>query len=130
MERTIRTTKWTASRSTTASRSKGSRRTSAPAITGTLNVQRRASGVVSSMELARHFLSRFAYPDATYSKQTQSKNLRDLSKAFELDALTDKFFNRPYARTTYKGNLTKRYRRILDKESRFNPTSIRQFLKR
>jgi len=76
------------------------------------------------------FLSRFAYPSAMYSKQTESKHWRDLSKIFELDALTDEFFSRPYARTTYKGKLTKRYRRMLDKESRFNPTSIRQFLKR
>jgi|CXWL01.1.fsa_nt_gi hypothetical protein len=76
------------------------------------------------------FLSRFAYPSAMYSTQTESKRYRDFSKMFGVLDLRNEYLNKRHSRTTYKGKLTKRYRRILDKESRFNPNAIRQFLNR
>ncbi|MEO8650146.1 MAG: hypothetical protein ABI539_13355 [Acidobacteriota bacterium] len=77
-----------------------------------------------------YFLSRAAYPTAMYSGQTESKRYRNFSKAFVCLDLRRDFLNKRHARTTYKGRLTKRYRRILEKEGRFNPNAIRQFLAR
>lgn len=76
------------------------------------------------------FLSRFAYPSAMYSDQTQSKRYRDFSKAFGLLDLQREYLNKRHSRTTYNGKLTKRYRRILDKAGRFDPSAIRRFLDR
>ncbi len=76
------------------------------------------------------FLSRFAYPSAMYSNQTESKSSREIFKAFRCLDLQQEYLRKRHARTTYKGKLTKRYRRILDKEGRFNPDTIRQFLDR
>ncbi len=76
------------------------------------------------------FLSRFAYPSAMYSSQTQSKRWRGLSNAMSCLDLERDHLNKRHSRTTYRGNLTKRYRRILDKQARFDPSVLRQFLSR
>ena len=76
------------------------------------------------------FLSRFAYPSAMYSAQTESKYCREMFKAFRYLDLESDFLGKRHARTTYNGKLTKRYRRILEREGRFNPNTIRRFLNR
>jgi hypothetical protein len=76
------------------------------------------------------FLSRFAYPSAMYSQQTESKHTRDFLRAFRCLDLQSDYLIKRHARTTYKGNLTKRYRRILDKQSRFDPNAIRHLFNR
>jgi len=79
--------------------------------------------------IGEYFLSRFAYPSAMYSSQTESKRTREMLRAFRCLDLQSDFLSRPHARTTYKGNLTKRYRRILDREERnWNPNTLRRFL--
>lgn len=78
--------------------------------------------------IGERFLSRFAYPSAMYSKQTESKTWRELHKAWNCLELQSEFQAKRHSRTTYNGKLTKRFRRILDKESRFDPNSIRHFL--
>jgi len=78
--------------------------------------------------IGEYFLSRFAYPSAMYSKQTESKRTREMLKVFRCIDLQDDYLNKRHARTTYKGHLTKRYRRILDKENRFDPNAFRQLL--
>ncbi len=76
------------------------------------------------------FLSRFAYPSGMYSAQTESKHSREMLKTFRCLDLRRDFLGRRHARTSYNGNLTRRYRRILAKEDSFNPSVIRQFLNR
>lgn len=76
------------------------------------------------------FLSRFAYPSAMYSTQTESKHTREFLKALRCLDLQREHLVTRHARTTYKGKLTKRYRRILDRESHLNPYAIRHFLNR
>jgi hypothetical protein len=76
------------------------------------------------------FLSRFAYPSAMYSKHTDSKLTRNFSKAFRCLDLQREYLSKRHIRTSYNGRLTKRYRRILDTESRFNPDALNIFLKR
>lgn len=80
--------------------------------------------------IGKYFLSRFAYPSAMYSDQTKSKRYRNFSKAFGCLDLQRNFLNKRYARTMYKGKLTKRFQRILNKENRFDPNAIRLFLDR
>ncbi len=78
--------------------------------------------------IGQYFLSRSAYPSAMYSSQTASKLTRNFRKAFKCFDLERDFLAKRHARTTYKGKLTKRYRRVLDKEDRFDPNAIRRFL--
>jgi len=79
--------------------------------------------------IGEYFLSRFAYPSAMCSSQTESKRTREMLRAFRCFDLQSDFLSKRHARTTYKGNLTKRYRRILDREERnCNPNTIRRFL--
>lgn len=73
------------------------------------------------------FLSRFAYPTAMYSKQIESKTNRDLFNVFRCLDLRQKYLDKRHARTTYKGKLTKRFRRILEKESELSSSA---FIKR
>lgn len=75
-----------------------------------------------------HFLSRFAYPSAMYSGQTESRHSRQMFKAFRCLDLQRDYLSKRHARTTYNGNPTKRYRRILDRESRFDAALIHRFL--
>lgn len=75
------------------------------------------------------FLSRFAYPSAMYSKQTENKPSRELLNALRCLDLRQEYLSKRHARTTYKGKLTKRFRRILDKEARFDFNVMWQFLK-
>lgn len=76
------------------------------------------------------FLSRFAYPSAMYSKQTESKNTRDMLNLLRCLDLQRDYLNKRYTRTMYKGKFTKRFRRILEKEGRFDPNAIQRFLNR
>lgn len=80
--------------------------------------------------IGEYFLSRFAYPSAMYSSQTESKQTRNFLKAFRCLDLRREYLDKRHTRTTYDGNLTKRYRRILNREARFNPNALRQFLRR
>jgi hypothetical protein len=73
------------------------------------------------------FLSRFAYPSAMYSNQTESKQTREMLKAFRCFDIQREYLAKRHTRTMYKGKLTTRYRRILDKEGRFNPNALRNF---
>ena len=68
--------------------------------------------------IGEYFLSRFAYPSAMYSSQTESKRTREMLRAFRCLDLQSDFLNKRHARTTYKGKLTKRYRRILEREEK------------
>lgn len=77
-----------------------------------------------------YFLSRFAFPSAMYSKQAESKQARQLFNVLRCLDLRRDYLNKPYAQTMYNGKPTKRFRRMLDKENRFDPTAIRQFLNR
>jgi hypothetical protein len=79
--------------------------------------------------IGKYFLSRFAYPSAMYSKQTESKRYREFSNAWKALEIREEFLSKRHARSTYKGKITKRYRRVLDKEGRFRPNAIWQFLK-
>lgn len=76
------------------------------------------------------FLSRFAYPSAMYSKQTESKNTRDMLNLLRCLDLQRDYLNKRYTRTMYKGKFTKRFRRILEKEGCFDPNAIQRFLNR
>ena len=71
--------------------------------------------------IGKYFLSRFAFPSALYTKQTQAKSWRHLSRAFDVLNLRDEridFIAKRYAKTWYKGKPTKRFQRILDREER------------
>lgn len=81
-------------------------------------------------DLGERFLSRFAYPYAMYDKQMESKQCREMLKAFKCLDLQREFLTKRHSRTSYNGKLTKRYSRILDKERRFDPTVVRRFLNR
>jgi len=76
------------------------------------------------------FLSRFAYPSAMYSTQTESKRSREMLKAIRCLDLQNDYLKKRHTRTTYNGRITTRYRRILDKEANVNPNAIRRFLNR
>ncbi len=80
--------------------------------------------------IGERFLSRFAYPSAMYSKQTESKRSREMLRAWACLDRQREYLNKRHSRTTYNGKLTKRYRRVLDKESRFDPNVIRRFFER
>ena len=80
--------------------------------------------------IGEYFCSRFAYPSAMYSTQTESKIARSFLKAFRCLELQREYLGKRHTRTTYKGKLTKRYRRLLDKERRFDPQTLRRFLDR
>ncbi len=80
--------------------------------------------------IGERFLSRFAYPYAMYSSQTESKQMRAMLKAWRCLELQSNHRGKRHARTTYNGKITKRFRRILDKESRFDPNAIRNFFNR
>lgn len=75
------------------------------------------------------FLSRFAYPSAMYSKQTESKRTREMYKVFRCIDLRGEYLNKRHTRTTYNGQITKRFRRILDKETQIDPDAIRRLLR-
>ena len=78
--------------------------------------------------IGEYFLSRFAYPSAMYSSQTESKHTREMLRAYRHLDLQSDYLSRRHARTTYKGKLTKRYRRILERENRnWNPETIQRF---
>ena len=81
--------------------------------------------------IGEYFLSRFAFPFAMYSSQTESKHTREMLQAFRCLDLQSDFLDRRHARTMYKGKLTKRYRRVLNREERnCNPNAILRFLNR
>ena len=65
------------------------------------------------------FLSRFAYPSAMYRAQTESKSSRELLRALRCLHIRLDYLSKPHARVGYKGKLTKRLRRILDREERY-----------
>jgi hypothetical protein len=77
-----------------------------------------------------YFFSRSAYPSAMYSSQTESKQTRSFLKAFRCLDLRSNHLSTRHARTIYNGKLTKRFRRILEKEGRIDHHAIRQFLSR
>lgn len=68
--------------------------------------------------IGEYFLSRFAFPSAMYTKQTKSKGSRDILRLFELVKTSSEFLSKPYVRTMYKGKLTKRYRRLLERQEK------------
>lgn len=63
------------------------------------------------------FLSRFAYPSAMYSKQTESKSNRGLFSSLISSYRIRDYLDEPHARTMYKGKPTKRYARMVAKSS-------------
>lgn len=85
----------------------------------------------------KYFLSRHAYPDALYEKQTYSKYGRALDKAFSQSSKLDKLYselNSRYFKTHYADRETARYKRILTEinkaetgESNFNEIINRVF---
>lgn len=81
--------------------------------------------------IGKYFLSRSAYPLAMYSSQTVSKRARDFLKTFRSLVLERNFHSKRYARKMYRGKLTKRFARLLDKqEPDYRPDAIRRFLER
>lgn len=81
-------------------------------------------------EFGDYFYSRYAFRDAMYSSQTESRSTRGLMQAWRILSLGEDFENKRYSRTHYNGKITRRYRRILNRQGRFNPKAIRQFLNR
>lgn len=75
------------------------------------------------------FLSRFAYPSAMYSSQTESKRSREMLKVFRCLDLRGEYLNKRHTRTHYNGRKTKRFRKILEKEDRFDPNAIHRLLR-
>lgn len=81
--------------------------------------------------IGAYFLSRFAYPCAMYSKQTESKINRCAYRLFERLRATEEFLAKKYSRTTYRGRLTKRYSRLLDRREKASySNSFERFLRR
>lgn len=79
--------------------------------------------------IGKYFLSRAAYPYAMYSSQTESKQTRNFLMALRCLDLESNFRSKRHARTMYRGKLTKRFVRLLDKQARnYRPAAIRQFL--
>ena len=77
--------------------------------------------------LSEMFLSRHAYPSAMYSKQTESKLMRDFRLVF--DSLnTASEFQKKYAKTYYNGTPTKRFRKWLAQSGRKERTVMRNGL--
>lgn len=63
-----------------------------------------------------YFVSRFAFKDAMYEKQTYSHKSRKLNKIFETLVGTDKVYEQIYSKhfkKKYKGKTTKRYLKLL-----------------
>lgn len=79
-------------------------------------------------EYGDYFYSRYAIPDAMYSSQTESKRTRSWLRAFRLLSLSGDFLRKRHSRTHYDGKITRRYQKILNRESRFNPNRIREAL--
>ncbi len=73
------------------------------------------------------FLSRFAYPDTMYSKQIESKSGREMIKVLMCRELRREHLSKRHARTKYKGKITKRYSRILDKADRIDFEKVQRF---
>lgn len=64
------------------------------------------------------FLSRYACPSAMYRSQTYSRSVRTmLAEYFAMDEV-EEFLSKPNSRTRYKGKITKRYARLLERERR------------
>lgn len=64
----------------------------------------------------KYFLSRHAYPDALYEKQTYSRYCRVLDQVFSQSSKLDKLYseiNSRYFKTHYAGRETARYKRII-----------------
>lgn len=80
--------------------------------------------------IGEYFLSRSAYPSAMYSQQTESKRARNMHKLFGCIWAESDFFDKKYVRTTYKGKLTKRYSRALEKQGRTDVGLLNDFLGR
>jgi hypothetical protein len=76
------------------------------------------------------FLSRFAYPSAMYSSQTESKQTRNFLSAFRCIDLRHNYLAKRHARTIYNGNITKRFQRVLEKEGQLDQNAILAFLNR
>ena len=68
--------------------------------------------------IGERFLSRSAYPDAMYRSQTESKSTREFLKPFKSYKSLREESNEKQIRKTYKGKLTKRYLRFLDRQVR------------
>jgi hypothetical protein len=69
----------------------------------------------------KYFLHREAFPDAMYEKQTYSKYMRGLDKAFNLHFSSDELYEELYSKgftTHYNGKPTKRYKEIMSKLER------------
>lgn len=77
-----------------------------------------------------YFYSRFAFANPLYSSQTESKSTRELLRAMRILSIGDDFLNKRFSRTHYKGKITKRYQRILNRERRYNPDRVRLALNR
>lgn len=77
-------------------------------------------------EYGDYFYSRYAFTNPMYSSQTCSKGTRDWLRAMRILTLRDDFLSKRHSRTHYKGKITRRYQRILNLESRFDPNCIRR----
>lgn len=78
--------------------------------------------------IGKYFYSRHAYPSAMYSSQTASENVREMEKVYRSLDLREDYLEKRHSRTIYKGKLTKRFARLLDKEGGFDRNAIMQFL--
>ena len=81
-------------------------------------------------ECGHYFYSRFAFDKPMYSSQTEPKSTRGWLHAMRTLTLRDDFLTKRYSRTHYKGKITGRYQKILDRENRCDPTRIRRVLDR
>lgn len=77
-----------------------------------------------------YFYSRHAFYQPMYSSQIESKSTREFLQSMRLLRLSEDFLSKRHSRTHYKGKITRRYQRILDREDRFNPRGIISELER
>lgn len=68
--------------------------------------------------IGEYFLSRYAYPSAMYSRQRESNTYRRLFSTYHLMRQIEDHLNKRHARTSYNGNLTKRFARFLNRQDR------------
>lgn len=87
--------------------------------------------------IGKYFLSRFAYPYAMYSKQTDAKGFRNVRAAIDVIQENDRrcaFLSQRYAKPYYNGKPTRRFQRLLDREDRafqrFSNTNSSELLPR
>lgn len=71
-----------------------------------------------------YFYSRHAFYQPMYSSQIESKPTREFLRSMRLLRLHDDFLSKRHSRTHYRGKITRRYQRVLNREDRFNPRGI------